>query len=68
MKSRLAVALAALFATSTALADEGMWTYDNFPSAAVEKKYGARIDGTWLDRVRQSTVRLAGCTASFVSG
>jgi len=68
MKSRLAVALAALLATSSALADEGMWTYDNFPSAAVEKKYGARIDGAWLDRVRQSTVRLAGCTASFVSG
>ena len=51
----------------TARADEGMWTYDNFPSAMVREKFGANIDQPWLDRVRQATVRLAGCTASFVS-
>jgi len=49
------------------LADEGMWTFDNFPSATVKEQYGARIDAAWLDRVRRSTIRLANCTASFVS-
>ena len=68
MKRFTAITLAALITAAPAMADEGMWTYDNFPSASVEKKYGVRIDGAWLDRVRESTVRLAGCTASFVSG
>jgi hypothetical protein len=45
-----------------------MWTFDRFPSAAVEKSHGVRIDQAWLDRVRQSVVRLSGCTGSFVSG
>jgi hypothetical protein len=67
MKRPIAALSALLLTISPALADEGMWTYDNFPAAAVEKKFGARIDGAWLDRVRESTVRLAGCTASFVS-
>ncbi|MGE0582192.1 MAG: S46 family peptidase [Steroidobacteraceae bacterium] len=49
------------------LADEGMWTFDNFPATAVKEKYGATIDGAWLDRVRRSTIRLSNCTASFVS-
>ena len=48
-------------------ADEGMWTFDNFPSAAVAKQHGVDIGPAWLERVRLSVVRLAGCTASFVS-
>ena len=51
----------------SAKADEGMWTYDNFPSARVQTQYGVKIDQPWLDRVRTATVRLAGCSASFVS-
>ncbi|NBW89694.1 MAG: S46 family peptidase, partial [Gammaproteobacteria bacterium] len=57
----------AIFANVAAQADEGMWTYDNFPSARVQAQYGVKIDQPWLDRVRTATVRLAGCTASFVS-
>lgn len=53
--------------TLSAKADEGMWTFDNFPSARVAEQYGVRIDQPWLDRVRAATVRLAGCSASFVS-
>ena len=65
---RFAVLLAtAMFANVAAQADEGMWTYDNFPSARVQAQYGVKIDQPWLDRVRTATVRLAGCTASFVS-
>lgn len=50
-----------------AAADEGMWTFDNFPAAAVRQSLGVDITPRWLDRVRRSTIRLSGCTASFVS-
>ena len=36
----------------TALADEGMWTFDNFPAAKVKGAYGVTIDQAWLDKVR----------------
>jgi Peptidase S46 len=49
------------------LADEGMWTFDNFPSSAVKEHYEANITPAWLDHVRLSTIRLTNCTASFVS-
>ncbi|MBW8910603.1 MAG: S46 family peptidase [Sphingomonas sp.] len=49
-------------------ADEGMWTFDAFPAAKVKAAYGAAPDQAWLDRVRQSAVRLTGgCSASVVS-
>ena len=58
----------ALLATPTqARADEGMWTFDNFPIQTVNDKYGTRIDQAWLDRVRNAAVRIQGCSASFVS-
>ena len=50
-----------------AFADEGMWTFDNFPSSSVKQLYGADITPAWLDHVRLSTIRLTNCTASFVS-
>ncbi|HEY4969249.1 MAG TPA: S46 family peptidase [Steroidobacteraceae bacterium] len=50
-----------------AYADEGMWTFDNFPSTAVQRQYGVDITPAWLDHVRLSTIRLTNCTASFVS-
>ncbi|MEP6885530.1 MAG: S46 family peptidase [Gammaproteobacteria bacterium] len=50
-----------------AVADEGMWTFDNFPSSAIKQSYGANITPAWLDHVRLSTIRLSNCTASFVS-
>ncbi len=53
---------------SSAHADEGMWTFENFPAQKVRQKYDARIDQAWLERVRLATVRLEnGCTGSFVS-
>ncbi len=61
------LALLAATLPATTHADEGMWTYDNFPAALVKERHGATIDAAWLDRVREATVRLAGCTASFVS-
>ena len=51
-----------------AIADEGMWTPDNFPFDPVNQKYGLHIDRQWLDHVQGSAVRLAGgCSASVVS-
>ena len=50
------------------LADEGMWTLDNFPSEAVKDKYGVHITDAWLETVRSSVARMdSGCSASFVS-
>jgi hypothetical protein len=54
-------------AATPALADEGMWTFDNFPIQTVNDKYGTRIDQAWLDRVRNAAVRIQGCSASVVS-
>lgn len=67
MRRLITVGMTLLIAQSL-LADEGMWTLDNFPAAAVNEKYSVNIDQDWLDRVRLSTVRLeGGCTGSFVS-
>lgn len=66
--SRLLAAALALLPLAAA-ADEGMWTFDNFPAAKVEQALGVKITPAWLDHVRGSSVRLAGgCSASFVSG
>ncbi|MEJ6790203.1 S46 family peptidase [Brevundimonas sp. BR2-1] len=59
--------MAVMAAPSPARADEGMWTFDNFPIQTVNDKYGTRIDQAWLDRVRNAAVRIQGCSASFVS-
>jgi hypothetical protein len=56
----------ALLATPVG-ADEGMWTLENFPSDRVAAEYGVEIDSDWLDTVQRATVRLGGCTGSFVS-
>ncbi|CAN5472154.1 S46 family peptidase [soil metagenome] len=70
LRQTFALALAAAFAISAApaLADEGMWTFDNFPSAKVQAAYGVKVDQKWLDRVQAASVRLtSGCSASLVS-
>jgi hypothetical protein len=46
-----------------------MWTFDNFPAAAVKAKLGVSIDQAWLDRIRGAAVRLStGCSASVITG
>ena len=63
-----AVAAVTLCAATTAFADEGMWTFDNFPSEMVKTKYGVTIDKPWLDNVQGASVRLStGCSASVVT-
>jgi hypothetical protein len=59
---------AVCFGTQAVHADEGMWTFDHFPSSKVQARYGFAPDAAWLDRVRSSAVRLtSGCSASVVS-
>lgn len=56
------------FCAAPAVADEGMWTFDNFPTAKVKAAYGVDISQAWLDHVRGAAVRLSsGCSASVVS-
>jgi hypothetical protein len=53
---------------TAARADEGMWTFDNFPSAKVAQTYGFTPSPAFLDHVRKSSLRIAGgCSASFIS-
>ena len=60
--------LTALLFSTSALADEGMWTFDNFPKAAVKEKHGVDVTDAWLQRIQRSTTRHeSGCTGSFVS-
>jgi hypothetical protein len=66
--SRAALLLAGVSFAFPALADEGMWTYDNFPTAKMKAKYGWAPDAAWLKHAQLSSIRLAqGCSASLVS-
>ncbi|MDZ4762790.1 MAG: S46 family peptidase [Alphaproteobacteria bacterium] len=63
------IVLAALvWIAPAALADEGMWTIDNFPAAKVKAVHGWAPDKAWLDRVQKASVRLdGGCSGAVVS-
>jgi len=57
-----------LFCCTAAIAEEGMWTLDNFPKDAVSERYGVEITDDWLNRARLATARLeGGCSGSFAS-
>ena len=54
-----------LLLSSLALAEEGMWLFNDFPTAQAKKDVGFGPDQAWLDRVRLGSLRLAnGCSAS----
>lgn len=59
------VALAILPAVASA--DEGMWTFDNPPSALLQERYGFAVTPQWLERLQLSCVRIGGGSGSFVS-
>jgi hypothetical protein len=65
---RILTLMLAFGAAGAVPAEEGMWTPDQFPVAAVRERHGVAIDKAWLERVQRVTVRLeGGCTGSFVS-
>src|SRR5438309_2252672 len=61
------IVLLALVISLPAFGDEGMWTYHDFPHELLKRRYGLDITPAWLERLRLATVRLATCSASFVS-
>ncbi len=64
----LGAVFALLSAVTAARADEGMWTFDNFPASAAFRATGVVIDQAWLDRVQGASVRLtSGCSGGVVS-
>jgi len=68
MLRRVAIlGLVSLTFGAAARADEGMWTFDNFPKAKVQSQYGFKVTDEWLHHVMRSAVRLSGCSAAFVS-
>jgi hypothetical protein len=68
MRTLLISLVATLALAPSARADEGMWTYSNFPKAAVKQKYKVEVTDQWLEHVRLSSVRFAdGGSGSFVS-
>ena len=72
LRKVLCALLLALFSLQTlnfaALADEGMWTFNNVPRADIKKKYGFDVTDEWLKKVQLASVRFNnGGSGSFVS-
>ena len=72
LRTFFAALLLALFSISTlhlpAMAEEGMWTFNNVPREEIKKKYGFEITDEWLKNVRLASVRFNnGGSGSFVS-
>lgn len=60
--------LAVFLAVRPVSADEGMWPFNNIPSAYLQKTYGWAPDQRWLDHIRQASVRFNnGGSGAFVS-
>lgn len=61
-------ALSLIALTGSAIAEEGMWTFDNFPTARMQSEMGWAPDRAWLDRALAGTARIEGvCSAATVS-
>jgi Peptidase S46 len=69
MKQALCLcAFVSLCFTLIALADEGMWTFDNPPRQQWKERYQFEPSNVWLENVRLASVRLNdGGSGSFVS-
>jgi hypothetical protein len=68
----LRIALVALVLVAVAFgtaprADEGFWTYNSIPKAAIKAKYGFDATDAWLNHLQLATVRFGGGTGSIVS-
>jgi len=72
LRKVLGAVILALFSLQTlnftALADEGMWTFNNVPRAEIKKKYGFDVTDEWLKKAQLASVRFNnGGSGSFVS-
>src|SRR5262249_8946672 len=63
-----ALLICSLSGSTTIVADEGMWTFDNPPLQQLKDRYGFTPTQQWLDHVRLSSIRFNdGGSGSFVS-
>ncbi|HEX6880739.1 MAG TPA: S46 family peptidase, partial [Terriglobales bacterium] len=68
MKKAVALlALLVLILSVFAVADEGMWPYNNVPKSKIKAKYGFEPKQAWLDHLQLSSVKFPGGSGSFVS-
>ena len=64
----VSAACALLMLAGSALAEEGMWPFDHFPTAKVRHDLGWAPDQAWLDRIAAGSARVEGiCSAASVS-
>ena len=63
----LATFAVAAFAPAAAFADEGMWTFDAFPSAQVKAAHGLAPTGLARPCAAAAVRLTGGCSASLVS-
>ena len=64
----LIIALLSSSGINIALADEGMWPFNNVPKAQIKSKYGFDVTDAWLKKVQLASVRFNnGGSGSFVS-
>src|SRR5438477_9005118 len=67
MASRF-LTLLPLFIAATALADEGMWLFNNPPLKQLKEKYRFAPSSQWLEHLQKASVRFnSGGSGSFVS-
>jgi hypothetical protein len=48
-------------------ANEGFWTFNRLPRAAIKQALGVDLTDQWIERVQQASVRFPGGSGSFVS-
>lgn len=66
LRAAAMIALGSLAASAGA--DEGMWTFDNLPTARLKEKYGFEPTAEWSKKLQMSAVRFNnGGSGSFVS-
>src|SRR3712207_8222885 len=67
----MSAALAALFVlaplSQLALADEGMWAFNNVPRAEIKRRYGFDVTDAFLMKLQQASVRFPNGSGSFRS-
>ncbi len=68
IRRTLIVGLVAAALSVHPVAEEGMWTFDHPPTAAIQQRYGFTVTPEWLDHLRLASVRFNdGGSGSFVS-
>ncbi len=67
MRAIVGLTLGLALGTGPVLADEGMWPFNRLPKAELQRKYGFEPTGEWVRHLQRSSVRVGGCSGSFVS-